>query len=167
MSFGVTALRSVAGTAAGASEVTIESLDRRAAVDANGNFVFRSLPAGHFVLTAKIGNRVVTHDVLLPAEPATLRDVTFGPPPAITESKPVAEPATATGAFVVQVGAFRDPGNARELATRLERLGEKAFTDRSDGLLLVRTGPFASRAMAAVASQRLNRAGIRSYVQSR
>jgi len=166
MSFGVTALRSVAGTAAGASEVTIDSLDRRAAVDANGNFVFRSLPAGHFVLTAKIGNRVVTHDVLLPAEPATLRDVAFGPPPAISESKP-AEATTATGAFVVQVGAFRDPGNARELATRLERLGEKAFTDRSDGLLLVRTGPFASRAMAAVASQRLNRAGIRSYVQSR
>jgi len=164
MSFGVTALRSVAGTVSGASEVTIESLDRRAAVDASGNFVFRSLPAGHFTLAAKIGNRLITHDVTMPAEPVTLRDVVFGTPPAIVESK-AAKPAA--GAFVVQAGAFRDPGNARQLATRLERLGERPFTDRSEGLLLVRTGPFASRAVATVASQRLNRAGIQSYVLSR
>jgi len=167
MSFGVVALRSAAGTIAGASEVTIDALNRRAEVDANGNFVFRSLPAGHFTLSAKVGGRVFTRDITLPAEPVTLRDVTFNTPVTIVESKPQPATAIAAGAFVVQIGAFRDPGNARELATRLERLGERPFTDRSEGLLLVRTGPFASRAVATVASQRLSRAGIQSYVLSR
>jgi cell division septation protein DedD len=163
----VVALRSVAGTIAGASEVMIDVLNRRAEVDASGNFVFRSLPAGHFTLTAKVGGRVVTHDVTLPAEPATLRDVAFGTPVAIVESKPQPPSAIPAGAFVVQIGAFRDAGNARQLATRLERLGERPFTDRSEGLLLVRTGPFVSRARATVASQRLSRAGIASYVLTR
>jgi hypothetical protein len=164
MSFSVVALRSVAGTATGATDVTIESLNRRAEVDANGNFVFRSLPAGHFTLSAKVGNRTASHDITLPAEPVTLRDVVLDMPVMSAQSKPA---KAAPGAFVVQAGAFHDPGNARELATRLERFGEKAFTDRSEGLLLVRTGPFASRAVATVASQRLNRAGIQSYVISR
>ena len=47
------------------------------------------------------------------------------------------------------------------------RLGETPFTDRGEGLLLVRTGPFVSRTMATTAVDRLRRAGIESYVLSR
>jgi Pilus formation protein N terminal region len=75
VSFEVRALRSVAGRAPGASEVRIESLGRTAVVDANGDFVFRSMPAGIFTLTASIGSQRVTKTVTLPAEPATIRDV--------------------------------------------------------------------------------------------
>ncbi len=164
-SFAVVALRSVAGTIAGAHEVTIESLGRRAVVDAGGNFVFRSLPAGRLSLTANIGGRTVTHDLTMAAEPVTLRDVAFGARVTRAESKPPAP--VAAGAFVVQIGAFREPANARQLATRLERLGETPFTDRGEGLLLVRTGPFVSRTMAAIAVNRLRRAGIESYILSR
>jgi cell division septation protein DedD len=67
----------------------------------------------------------------------------------------------------VQIGAFRDPGNARQLTIRLERIGETPFTDRGEGLLLVRTGPFVSRTMASTPVDRLRRAGIDSYVLSR
>jgi cell division septation protein DedD len=163
-SFEVRALRSVAGSVAGAREVTIESLGRRAAVDANGAFVFRSLPAGHFTLTAEVGGHVVTHELTLPAEPVTLHDVAFA---AASSPTTVAHAPSSSRPFVVQVGAFRDPANARELAARLARLGETSFTDKSDGLNLVRTGPFASRAVATTATKRLRRAGIDAYVLPR
>ncbi|HEX7680891.1 MAG TPA: SPOR domain-containing protein, partial [Thermoanaerobaculia bacterium] len=167
-SFAVVALRSVAGSITGAHEVVIESLGRRAAVDAHGDFVFRSLPAGRLSLTAKIGGRTVTHELTMPAEPVTLRDITFEagvPAAAVAEARP---PAIATaGGYVVQIGAFRDPGNARQLTIRLERIGEAPFTDRGEGLLLVRTGPFVSRTIATAAVNRLRRAGIESYVLSR
>jgi SPOR domain/Pilus formation protein N terminal region len=167
MSFAVRALRSVSGTITGAREVTIESLGRHAAVDADGNFVFRSLPAGRFALTASVGGRVVTRAVVLPAEPASLHDIAFDAAvTTVASSKASATPA-ASGFYVVQLGAFRDPGNARQLATRLTRLGEIPFTDRSEGLLLVRTGPFASRTVATIAAERLRRVGIEGYVLSR
>lgn len=171
-SFAVVALRSAAGTIAGAHEVMIESLGRRAAVDEHGNFVFRSLPAGPLSLTANTGGRIVKREITLPAEPVTLRDIVFGAAvttaitATIAESTKPPAPGTA-GAFIVQIGAFRDAANARQLATRLERLGETPFTDRGEGLLLVRTGPFVSRTMATTAVNRLRRAGIESYVLSR
>ncbi|HSY49252.1 MAG TPA: carboxypeptidase regulatory-like domain-containing protein [Thermoanaerobaculia bacterium] len=163
-SFEVRALRSVAGNVAGAREVTIESLGRRAVVDATGAFVFRSLPAGHFTLTAQVGGHVVTHELTLSAEPVSLHDVAFG---AASSPTTVAHAPSSSRPFVVQVGAFRDPANARELAARLARLGEASFTDKSDGLNLVRTGPFASRAVATTATKRLRRAGIDAYVLAR
>jgi hypothetical protein len=78
VSFEVHAFRSVAGRAAGASEVQIESLGRTAPVDAEGNFVFRSLPSGTFTITARIGGRTVSRDVTVPTEPAMMRDVDLG-----------------------------------------------------------------------------------------
>ncbi|MEK6374889.1 MAG: carboxypeptidase regulatory-like domain-containing protein [Acidobacteriota bacterium] len=71
MSFEVAALRSVAGRAAAASEVRIESLKRTAVVDAEGNFVFRSMPSGTFTITACGASGTVT----LPAGPAMVRDI--------------------------------------------------------------------------------------------
>lgn len=175
-SFAVRALRSVAGKVAGAREVTIESLGRRVTADANGDFVFRSLPAGHFTLSTEVSGHIVTHEVTLPAEPATLHDVVFAAAgaavaasPALPGSpvSPAPRPSPASHPFVVQVGAFHDPANARELTTRLTRLGEKPFTDGNEGLILVRTGPFASRAIATSATERLRRAGIDAYVIAR
>jgi hypothetical protein len=75
VSFEVRALRSVAGRAPGASEVRIESLGRTAVVDANGDFVFRSMPAGIFTLTATIGSQRASQTITLPPEPVTIRDV--------------------------------------------------------------------------------------------
>jgi hypothetical protein len=166
--FAIRALRSVAGTAAGAHEVTIASLGRSAPVDAAGNFIFRSLPSGQFALAARIDGRVVQHEVTLPAEPTIISDVNLSAVPAavVTTPSPVVRPSQSK-AFVVQIGAFSEPANARELSARLMRLGEDPFTDLRNGLMLVRTGPFASRAVATVASQHLRRAGIDGYVVPR
>lgn len=164
----VRAMRSVAGTAARAQEVTIASLGRTAAVDASGNFVFRSLPSGSVTLAARIGGRLVQRELMLPAEPTILSDIVLGTVTEITVATPsTPPPPPESGRFVVQIGAFRESVNARELSTRLTRLGEDPFTDLRDGLLLVRTGPFNSRIAATIASQRLQRAGINAYVISR
>jgi len=158
-SFAARALRSVAGTAAGAREVGIASLDRRAAVETNGAFVFRSLPAGRLTLTAEVGGRVRTQEVMLPAEPITLHDVVFAA--SAVAATPTSRP------FVVQAGAFRESANARELSDRITRLGQTPFTVAGDGLILVRTGPFATRADATIASARLHHAGIDAYVMTK
>ena len=166
--FAIRALRSVAGTATGAHEVTIASLGRSVPVDASGNFIFRSLPSGQFTLAARIDGRVVQHEMTLPAEPTILRDIVLGAVSPIAGVIPIAVVTPSQSRpFVVQIGAFRESVNARELSTRLTRLGEDPFTDLRDGLLLVRTGPFASLIKATTASQRLHRAGIASYVVSR
>lgn len=80
ISFVVSALRSVAGRATGASEARIESLQRTVPVDAEGNFVFRSMPQGTFTITAGSGGRIVTGSVTLPAGPSMIRDVVLGFP---------------------------------------------------------------------------------------
>jgi Sporulation related domain. len=165
VSFVVTALRGISGTVAGAREVTIEPLGRREATDATGNFAFRSLPAGHFTLTANVGGRVVTRELTLPAEPVKLRNVVFGAGATVVER--ASPKSTASGAFVVQVGAFRDPANAHALEARLASLGEVSFTDHIAGLLLVRTGPFAARSIATASTQRLRHAGIAAFVVTR
>jgi SPOR domain len=164
VAFLVTAMRGISGRVAGAREVAIDPLGRREATDASGNFAFRSLPAGHFTLTAKVDGLVVTHDLTLPAEPAKLRDIVFGPETRIVET--LAPKSIVPGAFAVQVGAFRDPANARQLEARLAILGETSFTDQKFGLLFVRTGPFTSRSVATASVERLRGAGIASYVVS-
>jgi hypothetical protein len=75
ISFEAAARRSIGGRAHGAAEVLIESLRRRAPVDAAGNFVFRSMPAGTFTLTAISSGHVVSRTVTLPSGPAMIDDV--------------------------------------------------------------------------------------------
>jgi cell division protein FtsN len=69
--------------------------------------------------------------------------------------------------YVVQVGAFREPVNARHLTSQLQRLGQQSFTVPSGGLTLVRTGPFRSRHAASAASERLRKAGFDALVLPR
>lgn len=70
VTFVVRAQRSVAGKADGSTKVRIEPLGRTVTSDASGNFVFRSLPAGTFTVTANGYSRTVN----LPAEPVIVND---------------------------------------------------------------------------------------------
>lgn len=63
------------------------------------------------------------------------------------------------GRFVVQVGAFADPTKARETRQKVEKAGLKTYThvaETKDGKRIrVRVGPFASRAEADKAAQKI------------
>lgn len=87
---------------------------------------------------------------------------------ALLEGKPVAKPAESkpadavtdtAGRFVVQVGAFADAGKAKETRQKLEKAGLKTYTHvakTNDGeRTRVRVGPFASRAEADRAAERI------------
>ena len=70
-----------------------------------------------------------------------------------------AKPAAAEGRFVVQVGAFADVAKAREARQKVERAGMKTYTQvvaTKDGKRIrVRLGPFASRADADKAAEKV------------
>lgn len=76
---------------------------------------------------------------------------------ALLEGKSV--DAGAHGRFVVQVGAFADAGKAREARLKVERAGLKTYTnvaETKDGKRIrVRAGPFASRAEADKAAEKI------------
>jgi DedD protein len=87
---------------------------------------------------------------------------------ALLEGKPLAAAATpaaapkgdeAAGRFVVQVGAFADADKAREVRQKLERAGLKTYVHvakTADGeRTRVRVGPFASRAEADRAAEKV------------
>jgi DedD protein len=78
---------------------------------------------------------------------------------ALLEGKPAKEAAAADGRFVVQVGAFADNAKAREARLRVERAGLKTYTqvaETKDGRRIrVRVGPFATRAEADKAAQKI------------
>ena len=63
------------------------------------------------------------------------------------------------GRFVVQVGAFAEPDKAREARQKVERAGLKTYTnvaDTKDGRRIrVRAGPYASRAEAEKAAEKI------------
>lgn len=98
--------------------------------------------------------------------------------PKARPAPPAARPATPTprvapppaAAYLVQLGAFRDPDAAKRLVQRLARQGVKAsiaemHTDQGRMLYRVRTGPFADRAAATAAAERLaKRAGLAPIV---
>jgi hypothetical protein len=175
VSFNVIAIRSVSGRAVGASEVRVPSLGKSSRVDAEGNFVLRSMPMGTFTITARTGGRIVSAVVALPAEPVMMRDVVLGATPALTAifvsdhalwGPPPAQQSLA-GAHVVQAGAFRQNRYAAELIDRLNRSGEQPFTVVRRGLTLVCIGPFGARQDAVAASERLHRAGFEGVVTHR
>ena len=180
VTFAVRVRRSIAGRAAGASEVRIESLGLTARVDPEGNFLFRSMPSGTFTIVAHINGRTVSRTVTLPPEPAIMRDVDFSAQPsavanaaapsAKVHSAAVAAPATPSASspsHVVQTGAFREDRNARELLSRLQSSGERPFTVATRGLTVVYIGPFETRQDALAASERLRRAGFEALVTRR
>ncbi|PKO63196.1 MAG: SPOR domain-containing protein [Betaproteobacteria bacterium HGW-Betaproteobacteria-18] len=75
-----------------------------------------------------------------------------------------APPAASEGRFVVQVGAFADAARAREVRQKLERAGLKTYThvaDTKDGQRIrVRVGPFAARADAEKAAEKIKKLNL-------
>jgi hypothetical protein len=165
--FNLRVRRSIAGRAAGAYEVRIESLGMTARVDPEGNFLFRSMPAGTFVLVARIGGTIVTRTVTLSAEPIVERSVDFGASPAaVAGIAPPFVQARAGGTFRVQAGAFQIHENAALARQRIARLGVHAEITRSGGLDLVMTGPYPSSEAADAEVARFAGAGIAAVVVS-
>jgi len=88
-------------------------------------------------------------------------------------AKPVAaaakpEAARDAGRFVVQVGAFADGAAAREMRTKVEKLGLKSYTQvvetSSGNRTRVRAGPFDSRDEAEKALAKAKAAGLNAVV---
>jgi hypothetical protein len=174
ITFPVQARRSIAGYAAGAPEVRIDSLGRSAPVDRTGNFLFREMPAGTFMLTAAIGGQVFRRTLTVPARPTMVDEVVLGAPPAMHPlapssgaPAPVSPPALSNATHVVQTGAFRNVRNAWELVVRLQHGGEAPFTATRRGVTFVYVGPFATAQEATTASRRLQTAGFEAFVMHR
>lgn len=115
--------------------------------------------------------------------------VTESPPPV---AKPVAKPAPASKAetkpepkaeakkadtksatetrYVVQVGSFADENRARDVRSKIERAGLKNYTqavETKDGKRIrVRAGPFASKAEAERAAEKLKKLDLPGTVLS-
>lgn len=76
------------------------------------------------------------------------------PEAAATTSAPAAAPAGA-GAWAVQVGAFDQEANARQLSDRLKAAGMPAYVERRGSSYAVRVGPYVRRADAEAQRQQL------------
>jgi cell division septation protein DedD len=168
VAFEVEALRSIAGTVdGGPAEIRIEPLGLTVTSDATGNFVFRSLPPGTFTITARRGGLVASSTVTVPAEPVVLKTaltfVRVAPPIAASVAAAENVPASVRS-FFVQLGAFREARNAAELIDRAAQSGTRAESVQSNQLILVRVGPYASRAEAAKTIAQLRRKGFDAIV---
>ena len=78
---------------------------------------------------------------------------------ALLEGKSPETVAAGEGRFIVQVGAFSDAAKARETRMKVERAGMKTYThvaETKEGKLIrVRVGPFANRADADKAAEKI------------
>ena len=89
---------------------------------------------------------------------------------AAAPEKAASRPAAADSRFVVQVGAFADTAQVRDLRSRLDKLGlRKHYVQAADSkggqrVNRVRLGPFGSRDEADRAAARLKEAGLPGQV---
>ena len=141
--------------------------------------------------TRQEAGREVAAPAVAPASHPTSEPAAASPPATQTApAKPVAEPEPATppangarakallegkpaagavpGRFVVQVGAFADPGAARETRLKVEKLGLKTYTQitatSAGNRIRVRVGPFATRVEADKALAKARGAGLSAVV---
>lgn len=77
----------------------------------------------------------------------------------------------AGGEFVVQLGAFGDPNNARSVQTRVKAQGYNAYTEvikgKSGNQTRVRAGPFETRDAAVEAASKLKQSGLAGVVAAK
>jgi cell division septation protein DedD len=111
-----------------------------------------------------------------PATAATPPAATAAPtappavPPATATTPPPAAADAAAGRFVVQVGAFAEPAQVRELRARLDKLGlRKHYVQAIEAkggqrVNRVRLGPYGTRDEAERAAGRLKDAGLPGQV---
>jgi DedD protein len=93
---------------------------------------------------------------------------------AILSGKTVDAPANANGGtpFVILIGAFQNPANVKILQTKIGELGIKVYTEplESPGGVKktrVRAGPFANRAAAEKALEKMKRIGVNGEVAAK
>src|SRR5690606_41526376 len=90
------------------------------------------------------------------------------PAPRAPASAPGAAPAGADARFVLQVGAFANPGSARAQADKARKAGVRVYTETVQTAqgerTRVRVGPFASREAADQARAKLKSVGVESAV---
>jgi DedD protein len=110
------------------------------------------------------------------APPAAEKPVAKPEPKPVTKpevkaevKKPEPKPA-ADGRYVVQIGSFADEGRARDARAKLERAGLKNYTqavETKDGKRIrVRAGPFASKAEAERAADKIKKLDLPGTVLS-
>ncbi|QKO22558.1 SPOR domain-containing protein [Rhodoferax sp. BAB1] len=110
------------------------------------------------------------------AKPAPAAKPEARPEPKATKPDTKAEPkkadskAAAETRYVVQVGSFADESRAREARSKIERAGLKNYTqavETKDGKRIrVRAGPFASKAEAERAAEKLKKLDLPGTVLS-
>jgi rare lipoprotein A len=102
-----------------------------------------------------------------PAQPATRRTAatsSTAKTSATATTAATAAPTTASGHYVVQVGAFSVEANAKALQDRLTKIGQQSYLEHGTTLYHVRIGPFATREQAVAARAKLEAAGISAIV---
>lgn len=95
-----------------------------------------------------------------PALPAPTRPAPPAPaaaPPA--QPAPMPEPRPGERAYVLQLGVFSNPDNAKQLVERLNREGIRAYSETR-----VQVGPFLTRAEAEQARAALQRLGLSAVI---
>jgi DedD protein len=81
------------------------------------------------------------------------------------ESKPVAKPqAVPKSGWVVQVGAFANADTAKNLQTKLYKLGYHAYTEKAGAVLRVRVGSYPTLDAAEKAKSKLAGQGMQANV---
>jgi DedD protein len=137
------------------------------------------------VVTAQEAPKIIAN-----AEPKPVEKVTDKPvekPTLVAATKPVTKPddaakalallegkepvktaATGEERYVVQIGAFADAAHAREARLKVEHAGLKTYTqvaETKDGRRIrVRVGPFASRAEADKAADKIKKINLPSAI---
>ena len=76
--------------------------------------------------------------------------------------------AAATGRFVVQFGSFSEAGKAHDARMKVERAGFKTYAQMTQGSegkrVRVRVGPFAKRAEAEQAAEKIKKLGLSTSI---
>jgi septal ring-binding cell division protein DamX len=88
---------------------------------------------------------------------------------AVTPSKSAAKPAASSGNYWVQVGAFKESGNAEGLARKLRAEGfspQVTRVTREEPLHVVRVGSYPDRSRAVAAREELQGKGHTGFVTS-
>lgn len=102
---------------------------------------------------------------ILPVKPETA--TTPLPPAAVPETKSAETEPPAGAQWVVQLGAYRDQANVRNLTAKIEQQGYNFYTEPApDGSskTRVRAGPFTSKEAAEAARERIKRIGVDGVV---
>ena len=103
----------------------------------------------------------------MPLAAAGFAALLLGVTAAVTPSKSAAKPAASSGNYWVQVGAFKESGNAEGLARTLRSEGftvQVASVTRGEPLHVVRVGGYPDRGKATAARDELQGKGHSGFV---